>query len=614
MARIYSQLAAAIGAVGLLVTSAFAQSIPQLPPATTPLTGNELVPLWQSGATKNATVNSIRGSGAAVTLGGNNAFTGNNSFAGNTTFTTDPTVSSGGSTTTGAIFFGSNLGSRYIGWDPTTGGTGGYSLGSTFGSADTLYSGPHAINNGSSSQVKLAAPSSGVWTLTLPSSGGTNGYVLSTDGAGNTSWIANGSGGSAGLTNTYDITASAYGCTKSTATSGADQTPCIQSAINAAATAGGGVVWIPSGFWNLKSQLLLKKNVTIQCVSNGYLFDASTESYSNATTGSVFSVLWGNGTGNSNNATYAAIKMQQDSAVKDCGFWYPNQSNTATTPTEYGSTLLVYDASANVHQTATGNWCANCYNFLDWRGGISGIGMAGAYISNNTGSPINYGIAINFMDDWGTIQNNHFNSGAINQGDTTGTYLRGWIQNNGIAFYVGHSDWVLLDHDEAYGYKVGVYTDFNTSCCGAYTSSGPVILQNSQLDAMSLADIYTSGTIMNLRILGGTGTAFNAYTLAQGVFLAGTSTTNIASLQLDGVYTFATMQNVVNLTATGTTIGNVSITNVHSTGAASSQYAYQFNGGTSIYISGSTYTGYSGGLLYTSGSWTNPPVLIGDFQ
>jgi len=131
---------------------------------------------------------------------------------------------------------------------------------------------------------------------------------------------------------------------------------------------------------------------------------------------------------------------------------------------------------------------------------------------------------------------------------------------------------------------------------------------------MSLSDIYTSGTIMNLRILGGTGTSFNNYTLAQGIFLAGSSTTNIASLQLDGVYTFATMQNVINMTASGTIIGNVSITNVHSTGASSSQYAYQFNGGTSIYIAGSTYTGYSGGLLYTSGSWTNAPVLSGNFQ
>ncbi|MEA9356952.1 hypothetical protein SHI21_12075 [Bacteriovorax sp. PP10] len=42
-----------------------------------------------------------------------------------------------------------------------------------------------------------AHATSGAYNFVLPSSGGTNGYVLSTDGAGNTSWIAAGGGGGA---------------------------------------------------------------------------------------------------------------------------------------------------------------------------------------------------------------------------------------------------------------------------------------------------------------------------------------------------------------------------------------------------------------------------------
>src|SRR5208282_1023439 len=64
-------------------------------------------------------------------------------------------------------------------------------------------------------QLKLAGATSGTvtvqaystagtWTLTLPASAGTAGYVLSTDGSGNTSWIAQNNGGITainGLTN-----------------------------------------------------------------------------------------------------------------------------------------------------------------------------------------------------------------------------------------------------------------------------------------------------------------------------------------------------------------------------------------------------------------------------
>lgn len=139
--------------------------------------------------TNGASANCFAGAGG-VTAGGSNAFTGTNSFSALTTFTTDPLVSSGGSSTDGAIFFGTNSGTRYVAYDSTTGGTGGYSVGNTFGSSDTLYTGPIALNNAGLSRITLKAPGSGVWTLTLPTTGGTNTYLLSTNGSGTTSWVA----------------------------------------------------------------------------------------------------------------------------------------------------------------------------------------------------------------------------------------------------------------------------------------------------------------------------------------------------------------------------------------------------------------------------------------
>jgi len=68
-------------------------------------------------------------------------------------------------------------------------GTATMSLGvaSTTSAALKLY------NSASANSVSIASGNNtAAWTLTLPTSAGTNGYVLSTDGSGNTSWIAGG--------------------------------------------------------------------------------------------------------------------------------------------------------------------------------------------------------------------------------------------------------------------------------------------------------------------------------------------------------------------------------------------------------------------------------------
>ena len=48
------------------------------------------------------------------------------------------------------------------------------------------------LNGTTSGTVTLSvADAAGTWTMKLPTSAGTNGYVLTTDGAGNTSWTNN---------------------------------------------------------------------------------------------------------------------------------------------------------------------------------------------------------------------------------------------------------------------------------------------------------------------------------------------------------------------------------------------------------------------------------------
>jgi len=57
--------------------------------------------------------------------------------------------------------------------------------------------------------VVKGAANAGAWTMTLPTSGGTSGYVLSTDGTGITNWVAQTGGGGGGSYTRTTITATA---------------------------------------------------------------------------------------------------------------------------------------------------------------------------------------------------------------------------------------------------------------------------------------------------------------------------------------------------------------------------------------------------------------------
>lgn len=65
----------------------------------------------------------------------------------------------------------------------------------TLGIAGTTKGTLAFAGNTSGTVTVQPAATAGTWSLTLPTTGGTNGYVLSTDGFGVTDWIANGGGG-----------------------------------------------------------------------------------------------------------------------------------------------------------------------------------------------------------------------------------------------------------------------------------------------------------------------------------------------------------------------------------------------------------------------------------
>jgi hypothetical protein len=142
--------------------------ISQLPAATTPVDGTEVLPIVQSATTKQVSIANLTAGRAMA--------------ASSLTLTTPLAVTSGG-TGINAAAQGSLLSAT---------GTNTFSATTTptLGLAGTA-AGTLGLSGSGSGVVTLATASgaAGTWTMRLPTTGGTNNYLLKTDGSGNTDWV-----------------------------------------------------------------------------------------------------------------------------------------------------------------------------------------------------------------------------------------------------------------------------------------------------------------------------------------------------------------------------------------------------------------------------------------
>lgn len=140
--------------------------ISQLPAATTPVDGTEVLPIVQSATTKQVSIANLTAGRAMA--------------ASSLTLTTPLAVTSGG-TGLATVAQGALLSATAA---DTISATRTPTLGLAGTAAGTL-----GLSGSTSGVVTLqTAAAAGTWSMTLPTTGGTNGYTLTTNGSGVTSW------------------------------------------------------------------------------------------------------------------------------------------------------------------------------------------------------------------------------------------------------------------------------------------------------------------------------------------------------------------------------------------------------------------------------------------
>jgi Pectate lyase superfamily protein len=458
------------------------------------------------------------------------------------------------------------------------------------------YGSSPAITTGA---VKVAYEPLGIGSTTI--NGGTNGYILYDNGGvlGNFAVVPIAQGGtgttSPSLVAGSNVTISGswpnqtvsatvpanlyYNVVTYGASTGAtDNSTAFQAAINAAHAAGGGTVFVPCGRYNFTAQIVVKTNVVLlgDGVAN-YIFGTP----GSLSGGVIMAIKWGNGAGYAGNPTYAAVLLDAGSTINNIAFDYPNQDVTASSPTEYGSTVQIRATSdGNINQSILNCYFLKSYVAIDARGYEGGnYGVIGLNIIGNSGCPIKYGIAVNYLVDWANIDNNHFNAGQMSEGALT-SGLVAWTANNGVGAYIGGNDWLTLRNFQVWGYANGVLI----SATYGYSGSGPYSLEGCAFDACSTG-VFLQGTFAeSVMISNSRFAAFYNPTTTKGSCVSVGSGVSLAGLQFTGNYTFGPTGTVINLSQATQTIANVIIANNVSTTSASSTTFVNVTSGTDVIV------------------------------
>lgn len=217
-----------------------------------------------------------------------------------------------------------------------------------------------------------------------------------------------------------------------------DDTAAFQKAMDAAAKAGGGVVYAPRGNYLFAGQLNVPSGVTLKGIwesvpAHNGIRDAGLPKPTDD--GTTFLVTAN--AGKEDGAPF--ITLNHNSTLKGVVLYYPNQ-NPAEQPQPYPWAIAMRGKNPAVLAVEL----LNPYN------GIDATDNERHLIRDVQGQPLRRGIFVDSIYDVGRIENVHFNPWWSLKPE-----LLAWQLEHGEAFIFGRSDWQYVFNTFCFGYGVG---------------------------------------------------------------------------------------------------------------------------------------------------------------
>ncbi|MEY2428580.1 MAG: hypothetical protein QOJ40_1465 [Verrucomicrobiota bacterium] len=229
----------------------------------------------------------------------------------------------------------------------------------------------------------------------------------------------------------------------------ADNTAAFQRALDAAAQAGGGVVYAPVGNYLFSGHLNVPNAVTLKGVWESvpsHIGIRNPSAPKPTDEGTTFLVT--ESAGKEDGPPF--ITLNNNSTLKGVVIYYPQQ-NPAEEPNTYPWTIAMRGKNPAVLAVEL----LNPYN------GIDAMHNERHLIRDVQGQPLRRGILVDDIYDIGRIENVHFNPWWSMQ-----PRLFAWQQKHGEAFIFGRSDWQYMFNTFCFGYNVGYkFIQTNAGLC-----------------------------------------------------------------------------------------------------------------------------------------------------
>ena len=228
----------------------------------------------------------------------------------------------------------------------------------------------------------------------------------------------------------------------------ADCTVAFQTAVDACAEAGGGIVAIPPGRFRFDGTLIVPEMVTLRGAGG------AVDGIGEPTVLEVFS--------DADNF----IRLKRGAGVQYVHIVYPEQSIDPAKIREYPFTIKVAGDNAHI----IGVSLLNPYDGID-------LSQAQRHLVRDVhGNPLNVGLYVDQCYDVGRIENVHYWP-FISNGDVVQEYeklLHEWLLERSRAFVFGRTDWEYVFNTFCWGYRVGYHfiETEHGSCNGNFQGIG----------------------------------------------------------------------------------------------------------------------------------------------